>query len=297
MIVDFSNYELSDKEYGGSERKLGVIIDGFDYMLKFQKNTPFGYRYNHISEFLGSRIYYMLGFKVQETTLGTYKNEYVVACKDFVVDGYNFVPFNDVGESSIEVDKNKYQYSYEDIVSLLEANRKITNVEETIEEFFNVYVVDALLGNFDRHGANWGFLKKDNKYSMAPVFDNGSCLYPAMINEDEMKYVINNEDEIDKRIYSFPTSQIKLNNKKSSYYEVINSLKYDGINKALERIYPKIEIDKMINLIKSISIISDVHKDFYITMLVNRYNKIIKSSYEKLERQNERIHIKRNNMH
>ena len=95
----------------------------------------------------------MLGFDVQETTLGIYNNEQVVACKDFIVDGYNFVPFNDVGESSIEVDKEKYQYSYEDIVSLLEANKKITNVKETIDEFFDIYIVDALLGNFDRHGA------------------------------------------------------------------------------------------------------------------------------------------------
>ena len=34
--------------------------------------------------------------------------------------------------------------------------------------------MDALLGNFDRHGANWGFIKEDNKYTIAPIFDNGS---------------------------------------------------------------------------------------------------------------------------
>lgn len=284
MIIDYSNYELSNKEYGGSEKKLGIVIDGFDYMLKFQKKTPFGTRYNHVSEYLGSNIYKMLGFDVQETSLGIYKNEQVVACKDFIIGGYNFVPFNDVGESSIEVDKEKYQYSYEDIVNLLEANRKITNVKETIDEFFNIYIVDALLGNFDRHGANWGFLKKDNKYYMAPVFDNGSCLYPSMTNEDEMKFVMNSENEIEKRIFTFPTSQIKLNNSKSSYYEVINSLKYDEINKALKRIYPKINMNNINSLIDSIDIISDTHKNFYKTMILNRYNKIIKSSYEKLMR-------------
>lgn len=282
MLIDFSNYELSNKEYGGSEKKLGIVVDGYEYMLKFQKKTPFGSRYNHISEFLGSKIYEMLGFKTQETVLGTYNGEYVVACKDFVIDGYNFVPFNDVGESSIEVDKEKYQYSYKDIVSLLEANIKITNVEKTIDDFFDIYIVDALLGNFDRHGANWGFLKKNNKYYLAPVFDNGSCLYPAMIDENEMKFIINNEDEIDKRIYTFPTSQIKLKNRKSSYYEVINSLEFDEINKALKRIYPRIELNKIEKLINSIDIISDVHKQFYITMVKNRYNKILKASYEKM---------------
>ena len=49
MKIDFSNYPLSDIQYGGSEKKLGILIDGIPYMLKFQKKTPFGKRNNHIS--------------------------------------------------------------------------------------------------------------------------------------------------------------------------------------------------------------------------------------------------------
>lgn len=41
-------------------------------MLKFQKNTVFGFRYNHISEFIGSHVYDMLGINCQETFLGIY---------------------------------------------------------------------------------------------------------------------------------------------------------------------------------------------------------------------------------
>lgn len=76
-----------------------------------------------------------------------------------------------------------------------------------------MFIVDALIGNFDRHGANWGFLKKDNKYSLAPIFDNGSSLFPQLVNEDEMKLILSDEDEINERVYKFPTSQIKLNDK------------------------------------------------------------------------------------
>lgn len=93
-------------------------------MLKFQKKTRFVKRNNHICEFLGSHIFEMLGVDVHKTYLGKYKGEFVVACKDFVVNGYEFVPFNDVGESTIETDKEKYQYSYEDIISLLEKTKK-----------------------------------------------------------------------------------------------------------------------------------------------------------------------------
>lgn len=281
MRIDFSNYKTSNVYYGGSEKKLGILVDGQRYMLKFQKNSPFGLRYNHISEYLGSHIFEMLGFDTHKTFLGTYNGENVVACKDFVNGDIQFVPFNDVGESSLEVDKEKYQYSYEDIIELLENNRKITNVKETISIFFEMFVVDALLGNFDRHGANWGFLKRDNRYSLAPIFDNGSCLFPQMINEDEMLQIINDEEEINKRVYKFPTSQIKLHDNKSSYFEVISSLEFDECNIALKKIYQLIDLNKINELIDDMEI-SDIHKSFYKTMIRERYEKIIKYSYLKL---------------
>ena len=281
MYYDFSNFRLSNIRYGGSERKLGILINDEPYMLKFQKVTRFGKRNNHLSEFLGSHIFEILGFDVHETYLGTYKGEAVVACKDFVANGYEFVPFNDVGESTIETDKEKYQYTYKDIISLLKKNQKITNIDETISIFFGMYIVDALIGNFDRHGANWGFLKKDNKYQLAPIFDNGSCLFPQLVNEDEIKFILNDQKEINERIYRFPTSQIKLGEGKSSYFEVISSLKFEECNKALVKIYSKVDLNKINDLIDSLNI-TRVHKDFYKLMIEERFNKIIKYSYDKL---------------
>lgn len=281
-FFDFTNCKLSKKFYGGSEKKIGIVFGDSLFMLKFQKKTPFGLRNNIISEYLGSHIYQMLGFTCHDTFLGIYKGENVVACKDFMTNGYQFVPFNDAGESTIEEDKEEYQYTYDDIVELLQANKKLTNVEETVSSFFEMYIVDALIGNFDRHGANWGFLKKDNQYSLAPVFDNGSCLFPNLNDEDEMLKIINDEEQIDLRVYKFPTSQIKLNNNKSSYFEVISSLQFEEINKALIKIYPMINLGKIFNLIDDISVISDIHKTFYKTMIKNRYEKIIKYSYMKL---------------
>ena len=281
MYYDFSNFRLSNIRYGGSERKLGILINDEPYMLKFQKVTRFVKRNNHLSEFLGSHIFEILGFDVHETYLGTYKGEAVVACKDFVTNGYEFVPFNDVGESTIETDKEKYQYTYEDIISLLKKNQKITNIDETISIFFKMYIVDALIGNLDRHGANWGFLKKDNKYQLAQIFDNGSCLFPQLVNEDEIKFILSDQKEINERIYRFPTSQIKLGEGKSSYFEVISSLKFKECNKALVKIYSKVDLNKINDLIDTLNI-TKVHKDFYKLMIEERFNKIIKYSYDKL---------------
>ncbi len=280
--MDFSDYPLNDRYYSGSEKKLGITINGSFYMLKFQKQTAFGMRFNHISEYIGSRIFELLGFLTQETFLGIYKGEQVVACKDFIVSGVQFVPFNDVGESTLDQDKERYQYEYEDIMEMLRDNAKLTNVEETISSFWEMFIVDALIGNFDRHGANWGFIKENNAYSLAPVFDNGSCLYSNLTDEDEMQRIISSEAETEKRIFTFPTSQIKLHGKKSSYYDVIHSMAFPECNEALRSVFARIDMVEIITLIEETPLITNTHKAFYRHMLHARYEKIIKSACDTL---------------
>ena len=113
--IDFSEYKRNQKYYGGSERKEGITIDGEDYMIKYQKQTAFGKRNNHISEFIGSHIFELCGIQAHKTYLGYRNGEQVVACKDFNATDKQFVPFNDVGESTLDQDKENYQYDYEDI--------------------------------------------------------------------------------------------------------------------------------------------------------------------------------------
>lgn len=280
--IDFSEYELNGKYYGGSERKEGISVDGENYMIKFQKHTAFGKRNNHVSEFIGSHIFAICGFETHKTYLGYRHGEEVVACKDFNVKGKQFVPFNDVGESTLDQDKETYQYDYEDIMEMLRDNSKLTNVKETISMFWRIYIMDALLGNFDRHGANWGFLKEDNKYTIAPIFDNGSCLFPNLVDEAEMEEIMKSEVETDKRIYKFPTSQIKLNGRKSSYFEVINSLQFEECNEALRYVVAKLDMNKAEKLINETPLISETQRLFYKHILTARYDKILLSSFEKL---------------
>lgn len=84
------------------------------------------------------------------------------------------------------------------------------------------------------------------------MFDNGFCLFPNLTNEDEMIFILNNQDELNKRIFKFPTSQIKLNGRKSSYFEIISSLRYKECNEALTRIFPRINMNDIFNLIDNI---------------------------------------------
>ena len=281
-MEDYSNYKQNNHFYSGSEDKIGIVINGQNFIVKFQKSTEIGLIDNHYSEFLGSHIFSALGINTQETRLGLYKGKECVLMRDFISNNEQFVPFNDVGDSTLEEDKERFHYSYDDIMTMLEANRKLTEVKETISFFWDMYLVDALIGNFDRHGGNWGFLKKNNQYRAAPVFDNGSSFFPRLNSDESLKEVLNNEEEINKRTYEFPTSQIRLGNQKSSYFEVISSLKFSECNKALLRIVPKVHLQELNAFIDSISDWSDTRKEFYKTILKARFYGLLQGPYKEL---------------
>ena len=279
--MDFSQYPSNNRYYGGTERKVGILVNGEPFMLKFQKRTAFGLRFNHVSEHLGSRIFSCAGISAQETTLGTYFGEPVVACRDFLAPNEQFVPFNDVGESTLDQDKEAYQYEYADIMRMLRDNSKLTDVEGTVSAFWEMFIIDALVGNFDRHGGNWGFVKRNDKYRLAPVFDNGSCLFPSLL-DDQMERITASDEETRKRVFEFPTSQVRLNGHKSSYYEVINSLAFPECNKALAKIMMNLDMNTAYAVVDSVEDISEQRRVFYTHMLKARYEVILLASYEKL---------------
>ncbi len=187
-----------------------------------------------------------------------------------------------LGTASLDEDREKYQYDYDDIIAMLQSNIKLTNVPETIDCFWDMYIIDALLGNFDRHGSNWGFIKKNNAYRIAPVFDNGSCLFPLLNTDEKIDLILSSQTEMDKRIFNFPTSQIKANGQKSSYFEVISSLSFTECNRALTRIVERFDMDQITKMIDRTHLISQRRQDFYTTMIRQRYEKILLSSYLKL---------------
>lgn len=282
-MKDYSIYPIdTDVFFSGAEDKAQITINGQRYIMKYQRNSEIGMTFSHVSEYLGSHMFEILGIPVHDTFLGTYNGRNIVLLKHFCADGEILVHFNGVGESSLEEDKEMYQYSYEDIQRMLIENKKSTDVRETVDRFWDMFIVDAFNGNFDRHGGNWGFLKKDNKYRIAPVYDNGSCMYPKLNTDQRIKAVLNSEEEINERIYKFPTSHVKIDGRKSSYYEVISSLQFKECNNALLRIFPRIKFEKIDKLIDSIECINDLRKQFYKRMYRERYEKILKPAYEKL---------------
>ena len=119
------------------------------------------------------------------------------------------------------------------------------------EHFWNMFVADAFLGNFDRHNGNWGFLYDpvSQNAEIAPVFDCGSCLLPQA-DEAVMERVLRDENEMNARIFQFPTSAVKEQGRKIHYYDFLMEGQHEECNEALLRIVPRIQMDMIRNFLK-----------------------------------------------
>lgn len=281
MILDYSGYEVNNKFYNGKERKLGIIVHDENYIIKFQRKVGQKKHYNHVSEYLGSHIFSLLGVKAQEAFLGIYKGEEVVLIKDFNKEGAFFVPFNELSDLILDEDK-EFEYSFEDVISLIKSNKKINDIQKTVDTLWDIYIIDALIANADRHGNNWGFIKKDNVHTLAPIYANDSSLFSDLEDEETILAILKDQSKIDEKVYNLPISPIKLDGKNSLYYDVISSLEYDECNKALKRVVERIDLNKIYTLIESVDVINGVRKRFYKRIIKERYEKILLSSYKKL---------------
>lgn len=290
-MITFTNCEINKfKMYGGNNGgKICVKYNNEDYMLKFpskKENLEASYTNSCISEYISCRIIETLGVNVQKTLLGTYKIEsnekLVVACKDFTQNGYTLKEFAYLKNSLIDSSLSGYGTELSEILETIEEEKIYDNIE--LKSFFwDMFIIDSFLGNFDRHNGNWGFLvnEETEKVKIAPIYDCASCLYPQLTDED-IKRIIIDENEINARIFVFPNSALKINNNKINYFKYISSLENEDCNNALKRIYPKINLNIINEIIDKTDYISDIRKEFYKKMLKLRYEKILKYSYDLL---------------
>ena len=291
-MIDFTNLPTRKKAYGGANgSKLSVIYNGELYMLKLplrsQKNPNISYTNSCTSEFLGCHIFNMLGIKAQDTLLGEYefhgKTRTVVACKDFTAFNNTIVDFASVKNQIIDSASNGYGTELSDILDTIQKQNSI-DPKELEEHFWNMFVIDAFIGNWDRHNGNWGFLynQETDEMKIAPIYDCGSSLYPQ-IDDELIKKVMASKAEMNARVYDMPTSAILVNDKRGNYYKMITSLEYKGCNEAIKRIVPRINLDDINSLIDGVEQLSLLQKDFLKKILKLRKELILDAAYSKLK--------------
>lgn len=295
-MIDFTNCKrIFGRAFNGANgKKIAIEYDGRQYMLKFPpsaKSIPNVQSYSNscLSEHIGSSIFNMLEVTAQNTLLGTFtvdgKEKIVCACEDFTADGKSFYDFCSIKNTVIDSGHGGTGTELDDLSETIE-KQQFVNPTELIKHFWDMFIIDALLGNFDRHNGNWGFLvdRVNQTAEIAPVFDCGSCLLPQA-DENIMQNVLQNEDEMNARIFRFPQSEIKENGKKINYYDFLMSAENEDCNEALQRIYPRINIAQISGFIENIPCLSELQRDFYTRYINTRYERILSPAYENIMEQ------------
>lgn len=291
MFYDFDQCPLDLQHvYGGhAAQKVGVLINNEPYMLKYPtnlkkrdiKNSDLSYSNSPYSEYIGSHVYSILGVPVHDTLIGQRKGKTVVACKNFCKENERLMMFSEIKttfepsrvfseDSSITEGSNT---DLQEILQVLNEHPLLDfNREQVKRRFWNMFVIDAYLGNPDRNNENWGLITSNAGKKLAPVYDNGNCLSDKWDERKILSFLESSEEEKKNIAFSIP-SMFTENEKKIYPFNFISKKKNKDCNDAILRIVPRlIEGQNKINsFIKNISSLEQNSKDFYVEILNQRY--------------------------
>ena len=282
--VDFTSCpRVPGRAYNGANgKKIAVSFEDAVWILKFppsaaDKPNELSYSNSCVSEHLGSTVFRMLGVPAQETRLGTHVNgrtKVVCACRDFTIPGKRFYDFCSIKNTVIDSETGGHGTELSDVLTTIDLQQFVDPVLVR-RRFWDMFVVDALLGNFDRHNGNWGFLvdERTSLAELAPVFDCGSCLLPQA-DESIMRKMLSDEDELNARIYTFPGSMLKVGGRKINYRDFIAAHADPGLDEALERLLPRIGALAFGRLVDETPYLADLQRRFLKTYFEARRERI-----------------------
>ena len=298
-MIDITNATWRSNRFGGSERKRTLIYDGSTYMVKFPdpvrstKKTSLSYINNQFSEHIGCSIFRHLGIPAQETFLATCidpmnkMEKIVVACKLFCQNGEgNLVEFskfllNDTDSTS------RRTTTVEDVMDVLDHSPLRLDREKIKDYFWDMFVVDAFIGNGDRHLDNWGLIEMtDGTLSPAPIYDCGSSLSPLK-SDEKKRELLADGNEFKQEEYNL-NSVYRMNNKRVLYHKIFKNPPED-LHRAIQRIVPRIktasaQIDRLIDSTEGLS---DISKEYMKKSLLLRRELILLPALKKCNKRDE----------
>ena len=213
------------------------------YKLSYYDDIKGIFGYESINEIITCRLLELLNYDHLHYDLVygliKIKNKEFKTCLTYSLD------FKEENESKITLE-NFYEYYKKENESVFDFCLRFGFKKE----IYQMIIIDYLIMNRDRHGANIEVLNnsKTKKYRLAPLFDHGlSLISPNYLNEDILNFNIEEE----KRVNSFIASSDLNSNIGLVPAEVIPNIKldYDYIFNDLYDINP-IYIDKCKKMIE-----------------------------------------------
>lgn len=161
-----SSDSVNTSFFHGKFKKYAANLENRSYILKVQDDD---YPELPRVEYLSNQIAKNLGLNLPHFYLIKFLNE----LEAFVVDNFmdHYLPGNLIHIYHF-LDPNQ-PFSCQAILKVLDEKlKRIT----AIEQFINLCLFDALIGNHDRHGRNIAFIETKKGLELAPFYDNPSYL-------------------------------------------------------------------------------------------------------------------------
>lgn len=298
---DISNLKPNGKVYNGNTLKFGITEAGVDYIIKFPKGNDMSV----YCEYIASRLIQNLGVSCHTVDLVFYHGVVVDMIEDFT-SGTNLSlhSFKDTKQSSEDTDLDFKEYTYTDVLYLIDKHLKMTENDkaDAKRQFWNMFLCDAILGNRDRHWGNWGYLSNGISYKFAPLYDNGASLFPNVNNvinqylDSSLRYKF-----LKDRIYVFPASLFKVRKPdrsyRSNYAEMFQDLRINKLfAECVRNLRSKFSYKQIFMLIQGIVIKVDLpvyYQRFYIEIVTLRYMCIVlKKDFDRAYKEVEEMLLK-----
>ena len=242
----------------GMLKKAWIIEDGTRYLLKGGYKNEILQPFNEV---LASMICDKLGFNHVPYTLDVYKDTVVSKCPCFINKDTELITAYQIRNDMKRHDNTD---DYEEYIKKLEENG-ISNAREKIE---NMYILDFLIMNEDRHLNNFGIIRDVNTIKwldVAPIFDNGMALNIPYYDENEV--IISGNGRFFYEVKPF-----------DEIIKVVRNIKRIDVSKLSD--IPE-EFDKLLHKYQSITKMSDkriYRLCFLLNRQINKLKKIIEEA-------------------
>ena len=299
-VIDFNHLPQNDRMYGGvSGNKVGVTYEGDNYILKFpgslkskgMKNVQISYSNAPVCEYLGSHIYDLLDISVHDTLLGTRNGKVVVACKDFLERGDRLYEFREIkttfepliaDDEGHMTDGNGTELA--DVIHAIFEHPFLQDIHGVQERFWDMFVVDAFIGNADRNNGNWGVIVRyDGSKELAPVYDNGACLNNKW-DDEKMQRVLNDVDAFKAQAYNGVICAYMEQGKRINPFHFMERTDIRACKDAVSRIVSRIKMQRPFieRLVDTCPLLSDMQKEFYNRLFSTRLEKALLPIFNKI---------------
>lgn len=192
-IVEVLSEWAPQTEEMGSKRKFWYLREGEResyWLFKYPRSN----RGEHWAEKITAEVAGLLGIPCARVELAQYQGDRGSATESITRDGWDLIHGNEVlsralsDYDSTERNFHSADHTLENIWLALDGTfETAADAIEAKSQFAEYLVLDAVVGNTDRHSENWGTLRLYEVYrsveSLAPSYDHGSSLGRELMDE------------------------------------------------------------------------------------------------------------------